>query len=110
MALVAIVGLLLGWVASQERLRRQTRRLVDQDIAVSSAEANYRNAALAREAAEAVVRHNSERGNEVESPTLRELRAASRSARQRELFLEAVWRKEKETLSRLIRDLSQSWH
>jgi hypothetical protein len=111
MALVAIVGLMLGWVASRERLRRQTSRVINQDITVGGAEANYRNAGLAREATEAaIVRYIGERGAEDESPTLTSLKTAARSARQRELYLEEVWKQEKETLSRLIRELSQSWH
>lgn len=111
MALVAIVGLLLGWAAYRERLRRQTYTLINQDIAVSGAEANYRNAGLAREAAEAAMgRYSAELGRKDESPALGALRAAARSARQRELYLEAVWEQEKETLSRLIRELHQSWH
>jgi hypothetical protein len=108
MALVAIMGLLLGWAASRERLRRQTHSVVDQDITVNGAEVNYRNAGLAREAAEAaILQYSAERGGKDESPALGALKAAARSARQRELYLEAVWRREKETLSRLIRDLQQ---
>ena len=111
MALIVIVGLMLGWTASRDRLRRLTHRLLDQDITVIAAEANYRNAGLAREAAEAaVLRYGAERGGKDESPALGALNAAARSARQRELYLEEVWRLEKETLSRLIRDLQQSRH
>jgi hypothetical protein len=52
MAVVVFVGLLLGWAAHRERVRWQKYRLINQDIAVSGAEASYLNAGLAREAAE----------------------------------------------------------
>jgi hypothetical protein len=110
MALVAFVGLLLGWAAYRERLRRQTYRVLNQDITVGSAEVNYRNAGLAREAAEAAIaRYEAERGGEDENPTLGALREAARRARRRELDREAVWKVEKDTLSRLISELYHSW-
>jgi hypothetical protein len=110
MALVAFVGLLLGWAAYRERLRRQTYRVLNQDITVGSAEVNYRNAGLAREAAGAnVARYEAERGGGDENPTLEALREAARSARRRELEREEVWRVEKDTLSRLISELHHSW-
>ncbi len=111
MALVVIVSLILGWAAYQKRLRRQIDGVMNQDIRVSAAEANYQNAGLAREAAEAaIVRYTAERSRKDDDPTLGALKAAARNARQRELFKEAVWKEEKERLSRLIRDLRDSWH
>lgn len=77
MALVAIVGILLAWAVQSERLRRQTLRLMNQDIAVSGAEANYRNAGLAREAAEAAIaRHTAKHGDEDKNSTLIALKDA----------------------------------
>jgi hypothetical protein len=111
MAFVVFVGLLLGWAAHRERLRRQTYRLINQDITVSGAEVNYRNAGLAREAAEdAITRYTEKHGAADENPTLRALRAAARLARQKELALEAIWKEEKARLSQLIRELYDSWY
>jgi hypothetical protein len=110
LALVAFVGLLLGWAAYRERLRRQTYRVLNQDITVGSAEVNYRNAGLARERAEAAIaRYKAERGGEGENPTLGALREAAIRARRRELDREAVWKVEKDKLSRLISELYHSW-
>jgi hypothetical protein len=110
LAVVAIVSLALGWVAYRERLRRQLSRVLNQDITVSSAEVNYRNAGLAREAAEAAVaRRESEHGGEGENPGLSALRGAAKTARRKELDLEAVWKTETNTLWRLIIDLYDSW-
>jgi len=110
MAFVVFVSLVLGWAAYRERLRWQTYRVFNQDRTVRSAEANYLNAGLAREAAEAAIaRYDGERGGEDEDPTLKVLRAAAKKARQRELDLEAVWKLEKDTLSRLISELYHSW-
>jgi hypothetical protein len=110
MALVVCVSLLLAWAAYRERLRRQTYGVLIQDSAVRSAEANYRNAGLAREAAQAAIaRYEGKSSGENEPPSLRELRDAAKKARQRELDLEAIWRVEKDTLSRLIREMYDSW-
>ena len=106
MAVVVLVSLLLGWAAYRERIKR---RLINQDIAVSSAEAVYRNAGLAREAAEsAATRYARERAGEDEDSTLRALSAAARQARKKELALEAVWKVEKDRLSRLIKEFYDS--
>jgi hypothetical protein len=106
MAGVVCVGLLLGWAACRERLRRQTGRVLNQDITVRSAEANYLNAGLAREAAQAAIAQYAEGDG---NPKVIVLRAAARRARQRELELKEVWELEKGTLSRLITELHDSW-
>jgi hypothetical protein len=109
LALIAAMALLLGWAADRERLRRRAYGVLNQDITVKSAEANYRNAGLAREAAEAAVaRYERESGGDGEPPTLRALRDAAKQARRRELDLGAIWRLEMDTLSRLIRELYDS--
>ncbi len=110
MALLVFASLLMGWVAYRERLKLQAYRVRNQDITVRSAEANYRNAGLAREAAEdAIARHEKECGQEHREPTLRALKDAVQKARRRELDLERVWRTEKDTLSGLISELYHSW-
>jgi hypothetical protein len=110
MALVVFASLLLGWAVDRERLRRQTYRMLNQDITVKSAEANYQNAGLAREAAEAAVaRYEKECGGKEGNPTLGALRDVASNARRRELDLGAIWRVEKDTLSRLISELCRSW-
>lgn len=109
MAVVVFVGLLLGWAAHHERLRRQKYRLINQDITVSAAEANYLNASLAREAAEAAIAHYTKGNANDENATLKGLRDAAIRARQKELDLEAVWKQEKHTLSKLIMEHYNSW-
>jgi hypothetical protein len=110
MAFIVFVSLLLGWAAYRQGLRWQTSRVFHQDNTVRSAEVNYRNAGLVREAAEAAIaQYEGESGGEDENPTLRALKAAARKARERELDLEAVWKLEKDTLSRLIGELYHSW-
>jgi hypothetical protein len=110
LAVVLIVSLALGWAAYRERLMGQLSRVLNQDITVSAAEANYGNAGLAREAAEtAVARREREHGGEGENPSLSALRDAAKRARRKELDLESVWKTERNTLSRLISELYHSW-
>jgi hypothetical protein len=110
LAVVVIVSLVLGWAAYRERLRRQLSRVLNQDITVSAAEVNYRNAGLARETAEAALaRCESDHGGEGENPSLSALRDAAKRARRKELDLESVWRTERNALSQLIVDLYHSW-
>jgi len=110
MAFIIFVGLLLGWAAHRARLKWQTQRLIDQDITVESAEANFQNAGIAREAAEtAVARYAEEHGGDDESPTLEALRAAAKEARRKELAREETWREERRTLSRLIKAHYDAW-
>jgi hypothetical protein len=111
MTLVIFAGLLLGWATHHQRVKWQMYRVLNQDNTVRSAEVNYRNAGLAREAAEAAIaRYEGEKGGKDESPLLRAMRAAARKARQRELDREAVWKEEKDILSRLIREAYDSLH
>jgi hypothetical protein len=109
MAVVVLVGLLLGWAAHCERLRRQKYRLINQDISVSAAEANYLNAGLARGATEAAIARYTKENGKDENATLKGLRDAAIRARQKELDLEAVWKQEKHTLSKLILEHYNSW-
>jgi hypothetical protein len=111
MILVILVGLLMGWATHHQRVKRQMFRVLNQDNTVRSAEVNYRNAGLVREAAEAAIaRYEGENGGKDESPSLRTLRAEARKARQTELDREAIWKEEKDTLSRLIREVYDSWY
>jgi hypothetical protein len=110
LALVAALALVLGWAVHRERVRRQAHGVLNQDITVKQAEVNYLNAGLAREAAEAAVaRYERESGGDGQPPTLSALRDVAKKARRRELDLKAIWRVEKDTLSRLIRELCDSW-
>lgn len=109
LALVAALALVLGWAAYRERLRRRAYVVLNQDITVRQAEANYLNAEIAREAAEAAIaRYGREKSGDGEPPTLKALRDEAKKARRRELDLEAIWGLEKDTLSRLIRELYDS--
>jgi hypothetical protein len=109
LALVAALALVLGWAADRERLRRRAHGVLDQDITVRQAEVNYLNAGFAREAAEAAVaRYERESGGDGQPPTVSALRDAAKKARRRELDLKAIWKVEKDTLSRLIRELCDS--
>jgi hypothetical protein len=110
LALIAALALVLGWAVHRERLRRRAHGVLDQDITVRQAEVNYLNAGLAREVAEAAVaRSERESGADGQTPTLSALRDAAQKARRRELDLKAIWKVEKDTLSRLIRELCDSW-
>jgi hypothetical protein len=114
MTTVFLVSLLLALVAYRERLRRRTYTLVNLDIAVRGAEAAYLNAGLAREAAEAAVARHvgtlGDPGGGDEDQLLKVLKAKAKTARARELAIKAAWEREKDFLSRSIRELYDSWY
>ncbi len=109
MALIALTSILLAWAMQVERLRRQKWWLMNQNITVSGAEANYRNAGLRRQAAEAsVARHIARYLDDDKNPTLKALKDAVTHAHLAELDLEQRWNEEKNKLSRMIGEFYHS--